>query len=467
VLLISIDTLRADHLEAYGYEQPTAPNLRRLADQGALFERCIAVSNWTLPTHTTLLTGLHPVVHGVEEHNDVLDPERATLGEAFAAAGYDTAGWFSNPFVAERFGFARGFEQWTMAPTPDQMRGQFEKKGTPKGAITRSWQPDPGPRAKDYFVEQSAEPITDRALEYLDERSDLADQGDTRPFLLFLHYNDVHSDYIPPAPFDRLHDPEYSGTLTAEDYPRNKRVHRRMASADLAWVRSLYDGEISWVDQHIGQVLDRLEQLQLDENTIVVITADHGEGFFEHNGKEHHYGLYDELVNIPFLVKWPAGVAAGQRVAHGVSQTDIPATVLGLAGVPGLPDADGVSWAGLLTGGSGPRPRPLLSRAILKPILEEDGDLVLSLRTDELTVIRKTTPEGAVSAMVFDRATDPGEMSPLPRDHPDHAKGLELLDLLEGRMAARRDSLAWSETEPLQDADPELLEQMRQWGYIK
>ncbi|MFT7463801.1 MAG: hypothetical protein ACI9EF_002149, partial [Pseudohongiellaceae bacterium] len=180
VLFISIDTLRADHLDAYGYEHATAPNLTQLAQQGALFERCIAVANWTLPTHTTLFTGLHPVVHGVEEHQDLLDPTRATLGEAFAAAGYETAGWFSNPFVGSRFGFTRGFESWTMAPTPDEMRGQFEKKGTPKGAITRSWQPEPGPRTKDYFVEQSSKPITDRALEFLDGRNT------DKPFLLFL-----------------------------------------------------------------------------------------------------------------------------------------------------------------------------------------------------------------------------------------------------------------------------------------
>ncbi|MFT7463114.1 MAG: arylsulfatase A-like enzyme, partial [Pseudohongiellaceae bacterium] len=288
-----------------------------------------------------------------------------------------------------------------------------------------------------------------------------------KPFLLFLHYNDVHSDYIPPAPFDRQHNPDYAGTLTAEDYPRNKRVNRQMEPADLAWVESLYDGEISWVDQHIGKVLAHLDSLKLTDNTIVVVTADHGEGFFEHNGKEHHYGLYDELVNIPFLVKWPARVGAGQRIAHGVSQTDVPLTILGLAGVEGLPEADGISWGRLLTEGTGPRPRPLLSKAILKPILDEDGDLLLALRTDKLTVIRQTTPEGVVTAKVFARQSDPGETSPLAQSHPDYSRGLQLLELLESRMNSRRDSLDWSDTELVQDADPELLEQMRQFGYIK
>lgn len=460
VLLISIDTLRADHLDAYGYDRPTAPNLRRLAEEGALFERCVAVSNWTLPTHTSLLTGLHPVVHGVEEHDDKLDPGRATLGEAFATAGYETAGWFSNPFVGDRFGFTRGFARWTMAPSPDEMRGQIEKKGTPKGAITRSWQPQPGIRTADYFVEQSAEPITARALQFLEGHDA------EKPFLLFLHYNDVHSDYIPPAPFDQLHDPDYSGSLNVEGYPHNKRVHRRMSADDLAWVISLYDGEIGWVDQHIGSVLQRLADLDLAENTIVVVTADHGEGFYEHNGKEHHYGLFSELVEIPFIVRYPARIAAGQRIAHGVSQTDIAPTLLALAGVDGLPEADGLSWAGTLTGGNGPRPRPLLSRAILKPILDEEGDLVLSLRTDELTVIRHTTPEGKQQAYVFDRETDPGETSPLASEHPDHARGLALLTLLETRMTSRRDSLEWSAEQLLLEEDPELLEQMRQWGYI-
>jgi arylsulfatase A-like enzyme len=461
VLLISIDTLRADHLDAYGYDRTTAPNLSRLADEGALFESCVAVSNWTLPTHTSLFTGLHPLVHGVEEHKDQLDPGRATLGEAFAAAGYETAGWFSNPFVGSRFGFTRGFESWTMAPNPDEMRQQIEKQGTPKGAISRSWQPEPGTRAVDYFVEQSAEPITQRGLQFLEQRDV------ERPFLLFLHYNDVHSDYIPPPPFDRRFSSDYSGSLSIEGYPHNKRVNRAMPAEDLAWVVSQYDGEIGWVDQHIGTLLQRLADLDLAENTIVIVTADHGEGFYEHNGKEHHYGLYHELVQIPFIVRYPARVDPGQRITHGVSQTDIAPTLLGLAGVEGLPEADGLSWAAVLTGGSGPRPRPLLSRAVLKPILEEQGDLVLSLRTPTLTIIRRTSPEGAQQELVFDRSADPGETTPLRHGHPDHARGLALLALIEGRMAARRDSLPWSDDQLLLEEDPELLKWMRQMGYIR
>ena len=411
VLLISIDTLRADHLDAYGYARETAPNLTRLAEQGALFERCVAVSNWTLPTHTTLFTGLHPIVHGVEESKDALDPGRATLGEAFAEAGYETAGWFNNPFVDAKFGFMRGFERYEMALTREQMKAQMELKGTPKGAITNSHQPQPGPRQKDYFVEQGAEATSDRALQFLEERDP------ARPFLLFLHYNDVHSDYIPPAPYDRKFNPGYEGTITAEGYPHNKRINRRMPPADLAQIKALYDGEIAWTDQAIGRVLDRLDELGLADDTIVLVTSDHGEGFFEHNGKEHHYGLYDELVNIPFIVRYPVTVPAGQRISHGVSQADIAPTLLELARLDGLPEADGLSWAGELTGRSGgTRPRPMLSRAILKPILDEDGDVVLSLRTDELTVIKHVSPEGAEKVLVFDRATDPGEQRPLPAD---------------------------------------------------
>ena len=462
VLLVSIDTLRADHLEAYGYHRETAPRLAELARQGALFERCLAVSNWTLPTHTTLFTGLHPVVHGVEEHRDQLDPARATLGERFAAAGYETAGWYSNPFVGERFGFARGFATYEMALTPELRAASFEKQRTPKGALTRSHQPEPGPRAQDYFVEQSAEPVTDQALRFLDQRDP------SRPFLLFLHYNDVHSDYIPPAPYDRMFNPDYQGTLTAEDYPRNKRVHRRMPAEDLEQVKALYDGEIAWVDEHLGRVFERLEALGLAEDTLVVITADHGEGFFEHGGKEHHYGLYRELVEIPLIVRYPARVPAGQRIGHGVSQADIAPTLLDLAGLPPLEEADGQSWAPSLTGEGQPPPRrPVLSRAILKPILDEDGDVVVSLRTDGVTAVHSTAPDGTVTVEVYDTEADPGETRPLPPDHPDVARSLRLLEALHGALQLRGQALGGDTSDAHLDDDPALLEQMRQWGYIR
>ncbi len=460
VLLVSLDTLRADHLDAYGYERETAPHLARLAADGALFERCLAVANWTLPTHATLFTGLHPAVHGVEEHDDRLSRDVPTLAEAFAAAGYDTAGWYSNPFVGERFGFVRGFGSYAMAKPPGGAAARVEHAGTPRGAITRSAHPEPGARAEDYFVERTAAAVSSEAVDFLDARDG------SRPFFLFLHYNDIHSDYIPPAPHDRRFDPDYDGTLTGERYPHNPRVHRDMPAEDLEHVRALYDGEIAWVDEQFGRVLAHLDALGLADDTLVVVTADHGEGFFEHGFKEHHYGLFEELVHVPWILRWPARVPPAQRVAELTGQRDIPVTILDLADVPGLPDAGGRSWADALTGDGPPPPqRPHIARAILDPILEREGDVLHALRTDALTVIERRSPDGRLRTTVYDRRTDPDELDPLPADHPGAARILELLRQAREALAARRRAVGEAET--VEEADPELLEQMRQWGYIK
>jgi arylsulfatase A-like enzyme len=460
VVYVSIDTLRADHLDAYGYERATAPNLARLAAEGALFEQCIAVANWTLPTHTTLFTGLHPLVHGVEEHGDRLADDIQTLGEVFADAGYATAGWYSNPFVGEQFGFIDGFDTYAMATSGAERAANIEKRGTPRGSITGSHQPVPGPREEDYFVEQSAEPVTEHALAFLDAR----DQ--TKPFFFFLHYNDVHSDYIPPAPYDQMFDPDYGGTLTAERYPHNERIRRDMPAEDLEHVIALYDGEIAWVDHQFGRVLDRLDELGLADDTVVVVTADHGEGFFEHGKKEHHYGLYEELVHIPFLVRHPARVAPGQWIDSLVSQADIPVTLLELAGLSELDAADGRSWAPFLRGeGRAPPERPVVSSAVLKPMVNEEGEVVLSLRTSNYTAIRQQGTDGKSTVVLFDRPDDPNEQRPLNAEHAYREHARKLMQSIEAILEEKRNALGAAAS--AEGADPELLEKMRQWGYIR
>lgn len=460
VLLISLDTLRADHLGTYGYDRPTAPRLDEVARGGAVFTQAIATANWTLPTHASILTGLLPPKHRVETANNRLNDARATLGDELAARGYRTAGFFSNPFLDARYGFARGFTDWVQ---PRDF--VFEKAGEQAGSRSGYRPPQPFVRTEDYFVDQTSPQVLDMALEFLDGQAALDD-----PFCLFLHFNDVHSDYIPPAPYDRTYTGDYAGALDVEGYPHSTSVHAGMAPEDLAYVEALYDGEISWVDEHLGRLFDTLETLDLADDTLVVVTADHGEGFFERGHKEHHYGVYRELVHVPLIVRFPGRVAPGTRVDELASQVDIAPTILGLLGVEGaLPEADGVDWSGVLAGdGAAPEREHVVSRGVLYPEKGDEASIVWSVRTDEHTMHgrRKKSAKGT-KFEIFDRAADPLELSPLAGDDPDWMPLVQRLLAVQGEVEAAADALPMADSDDVLPDDAALIERMVELGYMK
>jgi len=458
VLLVSIDTLRADHLEAYGYERRTAPALAALAEQGALFEDVVAVANWTLPTHASLFTGMTPRLHGVETKNDALAEGLPTIVDRFEEAGYRTAGVYSNPFLDAKFGWARAFDEYVHVKP-----GGYERAGEPIGSKIGDRPRPPGLREEDYFVDVTSPEVLELGLDVL-RRHEAA--GDEAPFFLFLHFNDVHSDYIPPEPFDWRHDPDYEGTLRAERYPTNPDIHRGMDPRDLEHVRALYDGEISWVDRHVGRVLEALDAMGARDDTLVVVTSDHGEGFYERRWKEHHYGLYRELLHVPWIVRWPGRIAPGTRIERLVSQADIPPTILDLAGLEPLPTADGVSRADWLTGapaGGGPPPHAVSASYLYTESPQTTVD-TFSLRTEDLAVTyRKRGEDGPARFEVYDRRADPLEQHPLPPGDPRYERALSLLAQARDEIARRKEALPGPGD--LAD-DPEFLERMEQMGYI-
>ena len=290
ILLISIDTLRPDHTSAYGYGRPTTPVLDSLAREGALFAHAVSTSNWTLPAHMSLLTGLYPSGHGVEEQHDGLDPSIRTLAEALSESGYATAGFTSHTYLDARYGFARGFEHY------------------------------------ETVVDRRAEEVSRRAVDWLASR-------ETEPFFLFLHYFDPHWDYGPPEPHVRRFgavNPAH-GTLD-HLFPYFDR-ERAMPAQTLQDVLALYDAEIAYTDSQIGHVLDRLRDLGRLDSTVVVVVSDHGEEFGEHGSFGHGTHLHGEVTRIPLLVRYPPLVPRGERRTGVASLVDIPATVLSLAGL--------------------------------------------------------------------------------------------------------------------------------------
>lgn len=376
IILISIDSLRADHLHAYGYPRETSPNLDRLAAEGARFETVMSPTSWTLPSHMTLLTSLPPELHGVTTQRLRLRSDIDTLPARLQRAGYDTAGIVSATYLDGLFGFSRGFDE-------------YDDYTLLHAASERSRN------------EISSPQLAQRSIDWLERRTR---HPDGRPFFLFVHMFDVHYDYNPPLPFDRMFDPTYRGAVDGDVGS----VRRNMPSRDLQHLVALYDGEIAWVDVHIGEILTALRQLRLDGNTIVAVTADHGEEFFDHGAQGHDKTLYDEVLHVPLIVRYPGHIAAGRVISGQVRLMDVGLTLLDLAGVrvrPPSRPSEATSLATLLLAPTG-----------AAPTLPAFGDLrgsFASIRTGNAKLIRDLRTH---REELYDLLTDPHELHDLSHE---------------------------------------------------
>jgi arylsulfatase A-like enzyme len=311
VVLISVDTLRADHLGAYGYARPTSPYLDRLATEGTLFEHAISPTAWTLPAHASMLSGVLPKRHGALRGDSRIAADVPWLPEALHQAGYVTNAVVNAPFLEEEFGFARGFDRYEYVPKAQWQRHQ----ATAMAALTA--------------------------------------QGSDRPFFLFVHYMGVHTPYHPPRRFNVFVRP-YTGRLTGSQEEVRDFVDGRLQidDRDRDFLVDLYDGAILAVDARIHDLLLQLHDMRVDENTIVIVTADHGEEFLEHGSLWHSKTLFEELIHVPLIVRGP-GIPDARRDACLATLMDIAPTVLDLTGTP-RNESDGISLAGVWNGGACP-----------------------------------------------------------------------------------------------------------------
>lgn len=442
VLLVSIDSLRADHLGAYGYPRDTSPTIDALARQGVVFEWAISSAPWTIPAHATMLTGLPPEVHGVNSFRQRLAPEAYTLAEALQQAGYATAAFVSGPTVMAQYGFDQGFAFYdeSMAE-PDRARSS--RGITSPGLVTL---------VGDHLERWHA-------------------AGRQAPFFVFLHMWDVHYDYAPPAPYDRMFDPDYAGDVNANDFERNARLNARMDPRDLQHVIALYDGEIRFTDEHLGRIVAQLAAFGVLDDTIVAVTSDHGDEFFEHGMKGHAKTLYDEVLHVPLVVRYPRRIAFGQRVAQQVRLMDLPPTILGLAGVP-VPEQLGnrdmaeehrsADLTSSIAGRGARRPVPALpafSRNTVFLSVQE------SVRTPAAKLIRRTQPRaGKDETYLFDLVTDAAEQKNLAGADPapPFAAGLDQ-SLAAYRDDAGRQTALALKLEPT----PKHEARLRALGYVE
>lgn len=387
VLLVSIDSLRADHLSCYGYPRATTPAIDRLAAEGMLFEEHISSSSWTLPGHASLFTSLPDSIHGAFETNRRIPEALHTLTERFHDAGYHTQGFFAGPYLHPAFGFGKGFDSYVDCAS---YASQIDNRPL------REWIADVK------VDEQSHKDITNPTV-YAAWQKWLAARGDG-PFFTFVHLWDVHFDYIPPAPFDKQFDPDYQGSVTGENFFADPKINAGMPERDKQHIVALYDGEIAWTDSFLARMRADLEKAGLLENTIIVITSDHGEELFDHGGKGHRLTLYDEVIHIPLVVRYPARLPRGVRIAAETASVDVGPTLLELAGLPAATDVFGTSLVHFARDPKSPHPRRAVSE------LASVGRNMRAVRTLETKIVDDVA-RGL--GYYFDLGKDPRELAPL------------------------------------------------------
>jgi len=415
VLFISLDSVRADDLTFTDAER--APHMTKLAERGTIFTRASSGSSWTLPAHVQMFTGQPPTLHGVQADHHRIDPLTKTLPECLAERGYESAGFWSGWYLAAAYGYERGFGRYESA-----MRVDATADAALNEAID-SRDREQADRAILKREHSSHKEITSQRI-VEQARTALEAANPNVPLFLFAHFFDPHYDYIPPAPHDTQFDPDYDGTLTGEDFWANKAIidrsqrppERTISDRDLEHIRALYRGEIAWTDAAVGDILELFEERGILDDTLIIITSDHGEEFFEHQNVGHRQSLYEEVLRVPLLVVAPK--SAGQRVAQSdvlASLSDLMPTMLEYAGIEEFPaTVHGQSLKPAIEG------RTLGERALIGSLAMIQGDVTRVIETmtttdGKLTRRLRVDENGDVqieNAFWTDLASDPGELKP-------------------------------------------------------
>ncbi|HEV3058752.1 MAG TPA: sulfatase-like hydrolase/transferase [Vicinamibacterales bacterium] len=363
VLLITLDTTRADHLPAYGYRLGRTPHLDRLANEGVLFERTVAAAPITLPSHVSLFTGLYPFVHSVRNNGSAaLTDKIPTLATALHDRGYRTAAFVSAFVLDRRFGLARGFDHYD-----DQLETRNE--------------------AANVEVERRGDRTGLAAEEWLSQYAGGAPSAGTRPpFFIWLHLYDAHDPYDPPAPF---HD---------------------------AFADRLYDGEIAFDDAVVGSMLDRIDRLGMLSTTLVAVVGDHGESLGDHGEVTHSMFVYEAALRVPMIVWWPGHLPAARRVGPLVRTIDLTPLLLDLAGAPPLAGVAGQSLAPLVRG-QAPGPGVAYGETYF-PFFYMNWAPLRSIQDDRWKYIDAPAEE------LYDLSIDPQEQTNLAAREPGRTSAL-------------------------------------------
>ena len=452
VLLVVNDALRADRLGCYGNvrQPPVSPRVDTLAAEGVLFERAITQAPFTWTSFGSFLTGKYPRQHGLMKMlpNQRLDPRaNRTVAAALADAGYVT-GAFLTGTLSNNSGLLAGFDTYFEAIVGHDPVTRASKWSIVRGDLLL--------RRLGNKVRQALDPrlVNTMALDWIEAQAG-------RPFFALVHYYETHTPYDPPAPYDRLYDPDYTGpfhpftqSLGVEILRQRKAGREIFGARDLAHVVALYDGGVAFADEMLGALLDRLDELGVGDDTLVIVTSDHGEELFDHGVFEHDW-MFNTNLLVPLVMRLPGREHAGARVECPVEMLDLPATILAATGrgtlaTPDDPRAGAVSSRSLLPDCAGEHPP-----ADERWAFTENNRYIAMQDARHKIIVNRVDP--AQEPRVFDLRADPGELRPLH----DEALRAELLARLAAWDAGMPSISSLGEFE----VDPLLQTTLNQLGY--
>jgi arylsulfatase A-like enzyme len=416
VLLISLDTLRADRLGLYGNTNAASPALDRFASGAAVFEEAVAESSWTLPSHMSMLTGLHPLSHGVNDQDQELGRTSRFLAEILRERGYRTFAMTGGGYVEKRR-FERGFDVFRTSRAP--FAGVLE--------AARTW---------------------------------ITGSPAGKPWFAFLHTYDIHCPYDPPEPYRSIFVPPGPEPLSPPMRGSQEmglcRKYSQLAPDEARYVAGLYDADIRWVDDSLASFFEFLEREKLLETTVVIITSDHGEELFEHGGGDHGTTLFREQLMVPLIIAAPDAYA--RRIGGLVGLADIVPTALELAGQPVPAGLDGRSLASTIRSWHGDAPSDARVSTLVKTRPEKSYRMASWL--DEKDHLIDDREQGVV--MLFDAANDRAEAN------DRFAKEQGAAARLRSRLLDYERGFAGKPGAPASSTSPsaEELERLKSLGYL-
>lgn len=425
VVLVLMDTLRAQQLGAYGYtKRKPSPNIDRFAAASVVWENTSSPNAWTVPSVASIFTGVDPQAHRTLRYQqtqhvemDTLSTAHDTLAEQMKAGGYNTAAFLKSVVIDSSRGFSQGFDLFKVVePSRDQAWGD------------------------------SAKQLNDAAIPWL-----ATQKGATKPFFLYMHFMDVHSPYKAPQAYYDKYKGSYAGPFDGAHAAIETAIKagKPPSAEDWAHLEALYDAELEYFDDQFQRLLDGLAANGLDQNTIVVLTGDHGEAFWEHQNA-FHGNLYQENTHVPVIVRGPG--LKGSRLAGYTQSIDIAPTLADLAGVPKGKHWMGTSQADAMRNRKAAAPGVVYSEYI-------DQRMVVEAATGLKLILN----DGPVR--LYDLKKDPHEANNLAAARPDDVTRLR--GLLDARFAAGRALGQTFPTEQARELSAEEVEMLRQLGYVE
>lgn len=291
LVFILVDTLRSDHVHCYGYKRNITPTIDYLAEEGILFENSLAQSSWTKPSFTSIMTANHPTSVGITGMNDAIIENITTVSELLKKEGFYTAAFISNPYLGKEHGFAQGFDEYHTIFPADLSVAKI-----------------------------NADELNEVVFKWLEKNK-------SKKFFLFIFYLDPHTPYAPPNPYDKLFSPV---SRASENLWKEKIANPTKDYIDA--LINLYDGEIRFFDHELGKLFDKMKKLNLWDNSLIALNADHGEEFYDHFWWQHNHTLYEELLRVPLIIYGP-GLPKGIRVKTPIQHIEIFPTLFELLGL--------------------------------------------------------------------------------------------------------------------------------------